>query len=125
MSSQRILKPTFEHSDERGVLREVATGNWKTLNFASRRKGSIVGNHYHKVMEESFYIISGSANVKLINVNIGEVNEFLVKQGDCFRVHPYEAHALLILEDLEMVTLLSEIFNKDSQDIYKYEVLTK
>ncbi len=121
----RIIRPSFEHRDERGVFKEVAKGSWKTINFAERKKGSIIGNHYHKHISETAFLVTGAAHVKLVDVNTRRAEEFDIKQGDCFEIKPYEAHALLIKEDSMLVMLLSEEFSHDNKDLYDFEVIRK
>lgn len=118
-----LKKPNFISSDERGIFAEVAQGDWKTLNYALRKKGSIIGNHYHKKFSELIFLISGKAKVKIININTNKKNEFIISARDYFSVNPFEAHALEILEDTEMVMLLSKKFNKNEPDLNPYQVL--
>ena len=122
---ERIIKPSFEHKDERGVFRELVTGSWKAVNYAERKKGSIIGNHYHKNISEIILLVTGSANVKLTHVNTGKTEKFNVKAGQSFEVHPFEAHALLIKKDAIMVMFLSEAFDPNNKDLYNFEVLKK
>ncbi len=125
MVGSRIIKPSFEHKDERGVFRELVTGSWKAINYAERKKGSIIGNHYHKNLSEIILVVTGSANVTIKNVNTGQSETFHVKAGECFAVNPFEAHALLIKKDAIMVMFLSEAFDPNNKDLYNFEVLKK
>lgn len=124
-SMARIIKPSFEHKDERGVFREVATGNWKAVNYAERKKGSIIGNHYHKKLSEMILLVTGSADVTLKNVNTGKSETFKLKAGECFAVSPFEAHALVIEEDAKMVMFLTETFDPGNKDLYDFEIIKK
>ncbi len=120
---ERIIKPNFVHEDERGVLREITRGrHWRQLNEYERKKGCVVGNHYHKGFEEFFYIIKGKASVKIKNVQSGEEEAFTVQAGDAFFVKKLEAHALRFEEDTIFITLLSENFDRESKDIFPFDV---
>lgn len=121
----RIIKPGFEHKDERGIFQEVAKGSWKAMNYAERKKGSIIGNHYHKHIAETAFLVRGAAHVKIVNVKTGKEEEFGIQKGGCFRIEPFEAHALLITEDAVLVMLLSEEFDPDNKDLFAYEVIKK
>ena len=119
----RTANPAFEHRDERGVLREIARGgNWAEVNEYERKAGSVSGNHYHKETEELFYIISGSADVIMVNIGTNEKTEFTAKANDSFSVHPNEAHKLTFKEDTVFITLLSKEYDHDNPDTFKHEV---
>ncbi len=120
----RIIKPNFEHRDERGTLREVTRGHqWQQLNEYERKKGCVVGNHYHKELEEFFFIIRGKAKVKIYHVDTKKTEEFLANSGDAFIVSTHEVHALEFLEDTIFITLLSKNFDEQNPDIYKKIIL--
>jgi quercetin dioxygenase-like cupin family protein len=121
----RIIKTNFELRDERGTLREIARGGpWAQMNEYERKKGSVVGNHYHKVLSEFFYVVSGSMKVVLYNINTKERAEFIAKKGDAFEVHRFEVHAMQFIEDSTFVTLLDHTFDSSNPDIYKYELVS-
>lgn len=120
MVSTRIIKPSFESIDERGSLREIVSfGEWRTVNLSTRKKGSILGNHYHKHINELIFIISGEVEVKIENISTSAVETFRVKQNEGFLVHPFEKHTITALEDVIFVNLLSEKFDSSSPDLFK------
>ena len=120
----RIIKPNFEHKDQRGVLREVVRGKqWKQLNEYERKKGSIVGNHYHKKLEEFFYIIRGKAQVRIENITTGKTEDFIVSAGEAFNVSINEVHALKFLEGTIFIPILSKDFDENNPDIYDKVIL--
>lgn len=119
----RIIKPNFEFKDERGLIREVARDDiWRQFNFYERKRGSSSGNHYHKMMEEFFYVIEGEINVKILNVKTNKKEEFTVKTGEAFKILPYEAHKIIFNADTKFITLLSQNFDSSSPDIYDYKL---
>ena len=64
----KIIDVPFEHSDERGIFRELARGDkWKEINVAERKKGITSGNHYHKVKDELFYVYRGRCHLRVLN----------------------------------------------------------
>lgn len=120
----RIIKPNFEHKDERGTLREITRGHkWQQLNEYERKKGSIAGNHYHKEMEEFFFIITGRAEVRILNVENNKSEDFIVKAGDAFIVSKNEAHTLKFIDDTTFITLLSKNFDDQNKDMHKKVIL--
>lgn len=120
----RIIKPNFEHKDERGTLREITRGQkWHQLNEYERKKGSIAGNHYHKTFDEFFFIIRGRVDVKICDITTNKTEEFVAKAGDAFVVNKNEVHAFKFMEDTIFITLLSENFDESNPDIYKKVIL--
>lgn len=120
----RIIKPNFEHKDERGTLREIIRGHhWWQLNEYERKKGTIAGNHYHKKINEFFFIIKGKVKVNIFNVETEKSEEFIANTGNAFTVFKNEAHALKFIEDTIFITLLSENFDESNPDIYKEVIL--
>ena len=119
----RIIKPNFEFKDERGILRELTRGSWEQLNEYERKKGSIAGNHFHKLLKEFFYVVKGSVLVKLKNVDSGRVEEFTAKAGDAFVVYPFESHSLKFNEDTTFITLLSRTFDSSNPDVYEHKLM--
>jgi len=114
------IKPNFRFDDERGFLIEIIKGDaWKQLSHSSTRKGTTRGGHYHKITKEFFYVIKGSAEVKIKNAKTGKEETFIAKKGDCFVVEPYDIHWLTAIEDAEWVVLLSKEYDENDKDIYK------
>lgn len=118
----RIIKPNFEFKDNRGLLREIARDDsWRQLNFYERKKGAVSGSHYHKMMEEFFYVIEGEMKVEVVNVKTNKKEEFKVKAGEAFKIFPYESHKIVFIKDTKFVTLLSQNFDSSSPDVYEYK----
>jgi len=119
----RIIKPNFVHEDDRGILREITRGHqWRQLNEYERKKGSIVGNHYHKTFEEFFFIIKGACTVKIVHMDTKKEEEFKANEGDAFRIFQMEAHTIKFDEDTIFITLLSENFDSNSPDLHPFEI---
>lgn len=116
----RIFKPAFESKDERGTFKEIISGGiWQNVNYSNRKKGSILGNHYHKIMKELIFVFSGLMHVKIENLKNSKIEEFDVKANEGFIIHPYEKHTLEVIEDVSFIALLSEKFDNKNPDIFK------
>jgi quercetin dioxygenase-like cupin family protein len=97
-----ILKPDFEHSDERGTLTQLVSGGYTQINVIFTRKGSIRGRmHYHRENYEAFYLISGKLRLKT-SENFCEFT-----RGDMFRIPPNVGHSFEFLDDTLLVSMYS------------------
>lgn len=113
--TNRIIKPLFEYTDERGTLREIASG----INYHDRKKGYVAGGHYHKETEEFFYVISGIIEMELRKVGSDEIEKFLVHPNEGVSIPTHYYHSLHFLEDSRLIALLSKVFDKNNPDIFK------
>jgi oxalate decarboxylase/phosphoglucose isomerase-like protein (cupin superfamily) len=93
----------INHSDDRGCIIDlVENQNINAITYISFTKGAVRANHYHKKTTQWNYVTSGS--VKLVTqINNGEINEMILKPGDLVVTVPMEKHAILGLEDAEML----------------------
>ena len=117
--TNRIIKPFFEHTDERGTLREIVRGNWKTINYHDRKSGYTAGGHYHREIEEYFYVISGRVEVELQKLGETEKERFTVRTNEGFLIPTNHYHSLHFLEDSKLIALLSKAWDNDNPDVYK------
>lgn len=115
----KLLNPEFKHSDDRRTITQLFTGWVEQVNTYEAKKGSTLGNHYHKHTIEYFYILKGTATVYLEDTVTHSAWSQVIRSGDLFVVHPYEFHTIDCLTDVEMMTFLSMPYDKDKPDIYK------
>src|SRR6266545_7284137 len=74
-----ILGPRFERRDDRGVFREVLTGfPAGTVVCGPMHAGAVMGNHYHRRTRVFFYLFTGRADVRTVEVETGAKDEFPV-----------------------------------------------
>lgn len=104
-----LLKPEFIHQDDRRKLIQIFTADIKQVNIYEAKKGSELGNHYHKETDEFFYIIKG---IVLYN------KTQMLSEGDIFVVYPEENHLLLCLTDVQFMTFLTKPFDKENPDLW-------
>ena len=110
----KILKTDFHFADERGTIEQLIHDGYRQINVITSRKGVVRGNHYHKLNEEAFYIISGA-----LKLTVG-TRVYTFCQGDFFGIEPYDMHSFEFLEDTVLVSMYSSgVELKDgSKDIY-------
>lgn len=106
----KILQPEFSHKDERRTLTQLFTSPIAQVNEYFAKKGSVLGNHYHKETYEYFYIAKGKVVYN---------DQFIFKTGGSFLVEPGELHTLICLTDVTMLTFLTKPYSKEEPDTYK------
>jgi len=82
----------------------------KILHFDAGKRCS---NHYHKIKDETFYILHGQF---LIEHN-GLV--FVLKEGETLRIKPNENHRMTALTDGDIIEISTQHFEDDSYRIEK------
>ncbi len=118
-----ILKPTFTRTDARGVLHEILNqGSWESIVGGTMNPGAVMGNHYHKETLVFFYLLSGSATVKTIDVASGARDEFRLEahEGVLFPVN--ETHAVRFGEVSDFLMLKSKQYDPQNPDTFAYPV---
>jgi quercetin dioxygenase-like cupin family protein len=111
------LRPAF--SDERGTIIDVI--DHETINAVTLitfTKGAVRGNHYHKETIQWNYLMSGKVLLRTRR-NGQEAVDTIMAPGDLNSTGPEEHHALLALEDSEMM-----FFTKGPRGGKEYETDT-
>ena len=120
----RRIEKYFEHSDARGSIQGIInTGTWREANLINSDAGAIRGQHYHKLTEECFVILSGKISVKFRKPIAGGseiTDDAIFLAGDVFTVNPLVEHTFEILEKAQWINLLSVSMDPDHPDFYKY-----
>ncbi len=98
----KIFKPDFHFEDERGTIDQLIHEGYKQINVITSKKGVVRGNHYHKLNNEAFYVVSGKLELE---VN-GEKYSF--SAGNFFGIEPGDMHSFYYLEDTVIVSMYSE-----------------
>jgi len=115
------LKPYFEFSDERGLIRGVTQGvNWREINYIETVKGNVRGGHYHKKTNEGFYIIRGRIEITLEDIKSRRVKTFIAEKGSVFTIKPNTIHTFKVLRNTSWINYLSQPMI-DGGDIHKIE----
>jgi quercetin dioxygenase-like cupin family protein len=99
----KIIATEVNHRDDRGAIMDLIEGaNINAVTFISFTKGAVRGNHYHKQTTQWNYVLKG--RIKLVaQVGDGSVEETVLGQGGFAVTEPMEKHALVGLEDSEML----------------------
>lgn len=113
-----VKKPSV--IDERGELYEFTgvCAEFKQVNILFSKAGTKRGQHYHKILREKFYIISGFLIVDVVNVETGEKTSFECKKAEQFIIEPFNQHTLTFIEDTTILSFYSEEFDPINPDIY-------
>jgi len=113
-----ILKPDFEHTDERGTLTQLVREGYKQINVITCAKETLRGGHFHKLNTEAFYTVNGSYKLTL-ELN-GQIEEHVLNKGTFFSIPPFVKHSFWYYEDTLLVSMYSrgvELENGE-KDIY-------
>jgi oxalate decarboxylase/phosphoglucose isomerase-like protein (cupin superfamily) len=99
----KTIETKVNHEDARGkIIDLLEMQNINAVTFISFTKGAIRANHYHKKTKQWNYVTKGS--IKLITqFGEGKTNEIIIKPGELVYTEPMEKHALVGLEDSEML----------------------
>ena len=110
----KTLSAEFVHKDNRRTLSQLVTADFKQINYYEANKGAILGDHYHKLTYEYFYITKGSF---MLDVN---KKRQIVGRGDFFVVEPLEKHTLECLSLTgSFFTFLTKPYTKEDTDTFK------
>ena len=117
------LLPSFERKDLRGTFTEVVNeGPWETIVHGSMKKGAVMGNHYHRQCRAYFYIIQGSAQIRVRHLVDGSRDEVTLDAGKGLFFLPFVTHIINYLEDSTFLLLKSYRYTDENPDIYPLDV---
>ena len=81
------------------------------------KAGATSSMHFHKIKKESWYVLQGSFEYKVIDTSIGNINTVVINQGDVVTNEIYTIHQLIAREDNSIIV---EVSTKDySYDNYR------
>jgi quercetin dioxygenase-like cupin family protein len=108
--------PSNIHSDKRGqIIDLIENENINAVTFLTFQKNAIRGNHYHEKTFQWNYVISGK--IKIVTELPGKESvEIIMEKGDLIVTLPGEKHALMGLEDSELM-----VFTKGPRGGKEYE----
>jgi len=120
----KLIHKKIVFEDERGrimdILEKEKIGHVALL---TSKKGSIRGNHYHKKSVQYDFLLKGK--IKHFSQMPGEeVKTSIIKPNDLVINYPMEKHALVALEDSELLVLATGIrtggnYEKDTYKLTK------
>lgn len=110
----KFIPTEFVHKDNRRTLSQLLTKDIKQINQYEAHKGAVLGNHYHKITHEYFYVLKGSF---MLDIN---KKRQVIGRGDFFMVEPGERHTLECLSLTgSFFTFLTKPYTKEETDTYK------
>ena len=121
--AHEIVGPRFERKDDRGVFREILAGfPAGTVVCGDMSAGAVMGNHYHRRTRVFFYLLSGRARVRTVNVETGATDELLLDENRGVFLEPGESHAIRFLVDSRFLMLKSEPYDPADPDTFEHPV---
>tara|TARA_R100001509_G_C4732865_1_gene170524 strand:+ start:129 stop:536 length:408 start_codon:yes stop_codon:yes gene_type:complete len=100
-----VEEPLELNEDKRGRIVDVFyKNNIDHVAVIDSKKGSIRGNHYHKLSTQHILITKGKLEYWYKNLGSEEkANYILLEEGDILSTPPNEIHALKIVEDNQFI----------------------
>lgn len=86
------MKRIETHTDERRTLVDIplGTGAYKVLKA---HQNCVVGNHYHALKTETFFVIEGTIIADVMNTETEEIkHHILTPDSESLIVAPFDAH---------------------------------
>jgi dTDP-4-dehydrorhamnose 3,5-epimerase-like enzyme len=115
--------PRFERRDSRGVFREILSGfPAGTVTSGNMGAGAVMGNHYHRRTRVFFYLVSGRAGIRTVDIETGAGDKFLLAENQGVFLEPGESHAIRFLVDSEFLMLKSLPYDPQDPDTFAHPV---
>lgn len=112
-----IIKRVPSFSDARGAIFDLLENERiNAVTVVTFRKGAVRGNHFHKLTTQWNYLISGCVRIVSRPAGIGATIEAVMHPGDMVVTAPNVHHALVGLEDSEVM-----VFTKGPRGGKEYE----
>ena len=118
------------NTDERGAFTELLhSRDFGQVSVNIVKPGKEKGNHWHHTKVEKFFVVKGTALIKLCHMITGQVVDFIVS-GEKMKVvdiPPGYTHSIANIgtEDLVTVMWANEIFDQEKPDTYYEKVSSK
>lgn len=110
--------PAFE--DARGAIVDIFVGKPKEhITIITTEKDGVRGNHYHKLSQQSDYLVEGSFDVYYQRVGEEAIGHVVWNKGEVIEWEPNEAHEFIAREHSTFITFINgprggEGFEKDT-----------
>lgn len=122
-----VLRELTVHGDHRGRVFEGWRESWtpftvKQLTEGRAQRGVMKGLHLHYLQWDWWRVVTGKMLVGLYDARpnsathgVGTSFEMNTESPTALAIPPGVAHGYFALEDLEMIYLLSEVYNPDDE----------
>jgi oxalate decarboxylase/phosphoglucose isomerase-like protein (cupin superfamily) len=100
-----VSRPSPAFRDQRGTITDLVQGEpFDAASIITSAKGSVRGNHYHRETLQIMFVIKGRVEI-VTQMPGGPVRRSMAGAGDLVRTPPIERHAIVALEDTEVLVL--------------------
>lgn len=97
------------HIDERGRITDLLNENINHVGLITFSKGSVRGNHYHKLSKQYSYTLSGTFRVHVARIDsLNDVEEIILNEGEIIIIEPGIVHVFEAITDAVMIDMISE-----------------
>jgi len=116
----KIEHRLINFEDARGKIIDIIVSDAKEhCTLITTAKGSVRGNHYHKLSQQSDFVVSGSFKIYSQKVGESHIEEATVRANDFVTWEPNESHEFVALEDSVFLTFVNgprggDDFEKDT-----------
>lgn len=119
--SRKVL--ATKHTDNRGWLVETVKVGSGGQSFVSTTKPRITrGNHFHRRKFERFFVLKGTASIKMRRVNSNEVSEYIIEDGKpaLVDIPTLHTHNITNIGESELITCFwtDEFFDSEKPDTF-------
>ena len=112
-------------SHEKGWGYELWISN--TKNYCGKilhfNKGKKCSTHYHKIKDETFYLLSGQMEILLSDsleeYEKGNTSKIIMNPGDIIHIWLKRVHQMKALEESELLEISTQHFEEDSYRLVK------
>ena len=92
----------------------------KVLHFNKGKRCSI---HFHKIKDETFYLLSGRLEIKLSDSESeyakGKIKTIIMEKGDVLHIWLGRVHQMKAIEESDLIEISTQHFEEDSYRIEK------
>jgi len=121
--AHEILFPSFMRTDDRGMFVEVLNdGTWQALVSGRMNPEAVMGNHYHRKTVVFFFLATGAARIKTVNVETAEKDDFMLRGGQGVVLKVNESHSIRFQELSDFIMLKSQRYDPAEPDTYQFPV---
>lgn len=99
--TQVVREPYPIADDERGVIEQLARGEFQSVLRITSKQGTVRANHYHQYDSHLCYLASGKIRYveRPALQEQAPLAEYIIEPGQVFYTAPMMAHAMEFLED--------------------------
>lgn len=109
------VKEPLGNKDERREIRDISP---RIKTYEVLNEGTSLGNHFHTLTKEIFYLINGEIYFKLEDSRTGEKEEYNLSKGSLIEIPPFIAHRLFPKKGTIFLGILERDF--DPSDFHEY-----